>query len=99
MIKNQRLMVIIVINTCMLLGCSTTWNHPTASDYDFQRDIAQCKVFASQASPTVQNQYNPYLTPIQQANQSSYQSGQNFSALIGQAGAINSCMQSKGYYK
>ena len=80
-------------------GCATQWGHPTASQYDFQRDQAQCNIFAQQSSPTVQAPYNPYLTQMQQAQQTINQSGANLGAAVGQMSSFNNCMQAKGYYK
>lgn len=83
----------------ILVGGCAKWQHQTASQYEFQRDQSQCNIYAQQASPSVQTPYNPYLTPMQQGNQSMNQAGANFGAAIGQAGAFNNCMQAKGYYK
>ncbi len=83
----------------LVIGGCAKWNHPTASQYEFQRDQAQCNQYAQQASPSVQAPYNPYLTPMQQANQTMNQSGANLGAAFGQMGAFNNCMQAKGYYK
>jgi hypothetical protein len=82
-----------------LVGCATQWNHPTASQYDFQRDQAQCNQYAAQANPTVQTPNNPYLTPMQQSQQSMNQGGANLGAAFGQMASFNNCMKAKGYYK
>lgn len=87
-----------VLTAILATGCAN-WNHPTATQYDFQRDQAQCNQYASQASPRTQTPYNPYLTPMQQAQKSQYEGGANLGAAFGQMGAFNNCMQAKGYYK
>lgn len=89
---------LVLLTTALVGGCAN-WNHPTATQYDFQRDRAQCNQYASQASPSRQSTYNPYLTPMQQAQKSQYEGGANLGAAIGQMGAFNDCMQAKGYYK
>lgn len=82
----------------IITGCAN-WQHPTATQYDFQRDKSQCSMYASQASPSVKSAYNPYLTPMQQAQKSQYEGGANIGAAFGQSAAFNNCMQAKGYYK
>ena len=94
----KKLACLAVLTTVVISGCAN-WQHPTASQFDFQRDQSQCNIYAQQASPSVQTPYNPYLTPMQQANQSLNQSGANLGAAFGQMGAFNNCMQAKGYYK
>ena len=87
-----------VLTAILATGCAK-WNHPTASQYDFQRDQAQCRQYGSQASPTTQTPYNPYLTQMQQAQQSINQGSANLGAAFGQMASFNNCMQAKGYYK
>lgn len=94
----KKLTRLVALTAMLVTGCAK-WNHPTASQYDFQRDQAQCNQFAQQASPTTQVPYNPYLTPMQQSQQSLNQGGANLGAAFGQMGAFNNCMQAKGYYK
>jgi hypothetical protein len=89
----------VVMGTTVLLSGCANWNHPTATQYDFQRDQAQCNQFARQSSPTTQTPYNPYLTPMQQSQQSIYQGSANLGAAFGQMGSFDNCMQAKGYYK
>ncbi len=72
----KKIIGLTVLTVILVTGCAK-WNHPTASQYDFQRDQAQCNQYASQASPTTQTPYNPYLTTMQQANQTLNQSGAN----------------------
>lgn len=88
----------IICTPLLIMGCAT-WYHPTASRAEFSRDRSQCSMYAQQASPTVQTPYNPYLTPMQQANQSIYQGTQNSMAAVGQGISFNDCMQAKGYSK
>ena len=94
----KKIAVFAMGTVALMSGCAN-WSHPTATQYDFQRDQAQCSQYGQQASPTTQAPYNPYLTPMQQANQSIYQGSQNSVAAIGQGIAFNNCMQAKGYYK
>lgn len=94
----KKLAGLAALSVVAISGCAK-WNHPTASQYEFQRDQAQCNQYANQASPTVQTPYNPYLTPMQQAQQSMNQGGANLGAAFGQIGSFNNCMQAKGYYK
>lgn len=90
--------MVIIFAAIAIAGCAR-WSHPTASQAEFSRDRSQCSMYAQQASPTVQTPYNPYLTPMQQANQSMYQGTQNSIAAVGQGISFNDCMQAKGYYK
>ncbi len=90
---------VFAIGTVALMSGCANWSHPTATQYDFQRDQGQCNQYAQQASPTTQAPYNPYLTPMQQSQQSLNQGGANLGAAFGQIGAFNNCMQAKGYYK
>jgi hypothetical protein len=91
--------VIIALVSLLIFGCASQWNHPTASQYDFQIHQAECNMYARQASPTTQTPYNPYLTQMQQAEQGIAQGSRNLGASIGQLGAFNDCMYAKGYYK
>jgi len=43
----------------MLAGCGTTWNHPTATQSEFQRDVFACQNQANQAIPRT-------IAPVQQ---------------------------------
>jgi hypothetical protein len=80
-------------------GCATKWGHSTASQNDFQRDIAQCELFSKQTNPNIQAPYNPFLTSAQQNAQTAYQGGAAMGAAINQSNTFNTCMQAKGYYK
>ena len=82
-----------------LVGCATKWNHPTATQNDFQRDAAQCNLYSQQLNPSVQAPYNPYLTPMQQANQNISQSSANIGIAMNQLSTYENCMKAKGYYK
>lgn len=94
----KKITFITFLSTVLLGGCAK-WNHPTATQYDFQRDQAQCNQYSRQASPTTQTPYNPYLTPMQQSQQGIYQGSANLGAAFGQMSSFDNCMQAKGYYK
>lgn len=82
-----------------LVGCATQWGHNSATQSDFQRDAAQCNLYSQQSNPTVQTPYNPYLTPMQQANQNISQSSANLGVALNRLSSYENCMKAKGYYK
>lgn len=83
----------------VLTGCASQWMHPTADQYTFQRDIAQCEVYAQSAVPDTSAQYNPNLTPGQQAGQYASNAGSQLGRVFGLRMQFNNCMVAKGYAK
>jgi hypothetical protein len=83
-----------------LLGCSSSkWTHSTLNESDFHKDRALCEEYAKVSNPDRTQQYNPYLNPNQQVNQSAANAGQQFGRAFGMQASFNNCMNAKGYRK
>jgi hypothetical protein len=81
-------------------GCaSTSWNHPTLSESDFYRDREDCNQYAQVANPVNATPYNPYLTPLQQAQAAQYNGGANLGRAFGVQSSFENCLLGKGYRK
>jgi hypothetical protein len=84
----------------VLAGCETTkWWHPTLGESDFYRDSALCNQYAAVSNPSNAPAFNPYLTPIQQANAMAYSGGADMGRAYGMSVAFQNCMLAKGYRK
>ena len=84
----------------LLIGCAAPmWNHPTNSEYDFNRDKAACSMEADRANPSQAAPYNPRLDPFQQANASIYNGTANMGRAFGVQNYFNNCLIAKGYYQ
>jgi hypothetical protein len=91
--------LLITATVFLVGGCATKWNHPNLSENDFYRDRATCNQEAQSNNPSTVIPYNPYLDPIQQAQQQSYNAGANMGTAIAIASYFNNCMMAKGYRK
>jgi hypothetical protein len=89
----------ILLSSTLMVGCATNWSHPTADQYRFQMDIAQCEMYAQAAVPDTSSPINPYLTPSQQAAQNASNAGSQLGRSLGLRSQFNNCMISKGYRK
>ena len=92
---------LIYLVACLFLaGCAgTKWSHSSNNENDFYRDRAMCSNEANLVTPNTAAPYNPYLTPMQQANQSNYNAGANFGRAVSLQTYFENCMISRGYYK
>jgi len=60
---SMKLNLSLIFSALLISGCANNWVHPTASQADFQRDMALCNNEAERAVPYIQAQPNPIYTP------------------------------------
>lgn len=83
-----------------LAGCAAPmWNHPSKSEYDFNRDKAECSMEANRANPSSALPYNPQLDPFQQASAGIHSGAANMGRAFGIQNYLNNCLTAKGYYQ
>ncbi|MEY5029226.1 MAG: hypothetical protein RLZ63_1541 [Pseudomonadota bacterium] len=86
--------------TIVLTGCAVpNWQHPTNSEYDFNRDKALCSMASQQANPSSASPYDPTLTAAQQAQLGYYNAGANIGRGFAVQNYFENCMTARGYYK
>lgn len=95
----RRISIVYLLGCLTIVGCATNWSHPSADQYKFQMDTAQCEMYAQAAVPDTSSAYNPYLTPSQQAGQNASNAGTQLGRALGLRSQFNNCMISKGYRK
>lgn len=94
----KRLVVLCMVG--VVTGCAAQkWNHPTSSQYDFNRDKAICSMEADRANPSRDVQFDPRMNPMQQAQASAYSAGANFGRAFALKQYFEDCMTAKGYYQ
>ena len=59
----MKLNLSLIFSALLISGCANNWVHPTASQADFQRDMALCNNEAERAVPYIQAQPNPIYSP------------------------------------
>ena len=91
---------IVVIPLLLLSACSSTkWTHRSNTEQQFYMDRASCSNESQRNTPSTAAPYNPYLDPMQQANQNMYNAGANAGRAFGVQQYFETCMYARGYVK